>query len=118
MSIRSFAAIVAFLAAIAFPIPASAASTDECQARIAALRADVAGTTFANAKDQTGLLGKLDNAAAALTAGKDPDAVQKLTDFRTKVGALGSAGKLASGDAARLDAAAADAIGCIQPIAP
>ena len=118
MPIRSFVAIVAFLAAIAFPIPASAASTiGECQSQLTALRADVENTTFVNAKDQTGLLGKIDNAAVALAAGKNDDAVTKLTDFRTKLAALGAAGKLASGDAARLDTAAAEAIGCIQSIA-
>lgn len=118
MPIRSFVAILAFLAAIAFPIPASAATTGECQSQLTALQADVASTTFVNAKDQTGLLGKVDNASAALAAGKNDDAVGKLTDFRAKLAALNSAGKLASGDAARLDAAAGEAIGCIQLIAP
>ncbi len=118
MSTRSLITLLAVLvAAVALPSSAAAATTDDCQAQISALRADTAAvTTFANAKDQTAALGKLDNASAALAAGKNAGAVQKLTDFRTKVQAVGSAGKLAAEDAARLDAEAAAAIGCIESI--
>jgi hypothetical protein len=115
MLIRSFIAILALLVAVGFPVPAGAAATDECQAQISTLRSDTATTAFVNPQDEAGLLGKLDNASAALTAGKNADAIKKLTDFRTKVQVLGSTGKLAAEDA-RLDAGAAAAIGCVQSI--
>jgi hypothetical protein len=52
---------------------ASAATTDDCQAEIAELRTDTATiATLVNAKDRTGLLGLLDNASAALAAGRTP----------------------------------------------
>ena|SRR5687767_2733530 len=116
MSTRSLIPLVAVLvAAVAFPVSAGASATQDCQLQISTLRAaTAAATSFVNSKDQAGLLGKLDNSSAALTAGKNADAVQKLTDFRTKVQALGSNGKLGAEDAARLDAEAAAAIGCIQ----
>ena len=53
---------------------------------------------------------------AALTAGKNAGAIQKLADFRVKVQALGSAGKLGSDEAAQLDADAEGVIRCIQEI--
>ena len=112
---RYFIVLFALLAAVALPASAGAATTAECQTQIEALRADTAAvTTFVNAKDQTGLLDKLDNAAAALIAGKPAGAVLKLTDFQAKVRALGSAGKLGAEDAARLDAGAAAAVGCLE----
>ena len=115
---RSFIALLALLiAAVAFPASAGATSTQECQTQISTLRDTVATVaTFANAKDQTGLLGKLDNASADLAVGKTAGAIQKLTDFRTKVQVLGSNGKLGTEDAALLDAGAAAAISCIQSI--
>src|SRR5919112_4487818 len=94
--------VLGLLALIAFPVQAGATTTDECQAQITSLRADTAATVFVNAKDQAGLLGKLDAASAALTAGKSADAIRKLTDFGTKVQALGSTGKLGTEDADRL----------------
>ena len=117
MSIRSLIAPFALLLALAVPGLASASTIEDCQTQIATLRADTAAvTTFANAKDQTGMLGKLDSASAALAAGKDADAIRKLTDFRAKAQVLGPAGKLGADDAARLDAGAAAAISCIETI--
>ena len=117
MTNRLFIVLLALAATVAFPAAAGAATTADCQAQIEALRTDTAAvTTFANAKDQTGLLNKLDQAAAALTAGKTAGAVLKLTDFQAKVQALGSAGKLGAEDAARLDAGAAAAVGCLEPV--
>lgn len=117
MLIRSLIALLGLLAAIAVPASAGAATVDDCQAQISALRTDTSTvTTFVNAKDRTGLLDKLDNASAALTAGKNAGAVLKLSDFRAKVQALGSTGKLGADDAARLDAGATAAIGCIDSI--
>ena len=120
MPTRSFIALLALLvAAVAFPVSAAAADTQACQAQISAL-ADTtnAVATFVNPKDRAGLLGKLENASADLAAGKNAGAIQKLTDFRTKVQILGSNGKLGGEDAARLDADAAAVISCIQSIAP
>ena len=117
MSIRSLIAPLAVLLALAVPGLASASTIEDCHTQIATLRADTAADpTFVNAKDQAGTLGKLDSASAALAAGKNADAIRKLTDFRTKAQALGAAGKLGSDDAARLDAGAAAAIGCIEII--
>ncbi len=117
MFIRTCIALLALTAALAVPGTASATTIEDCQSQISALRTDTAAvTTFANAKDQAGLLAKLDAASAALAAGKNAGAVNKLTDVRTKVQTLGATGKLAAEDAARLDAAAAAAIGCIESI--
>jgi hypothetical protein len=45
---------------------------EDCQARFSALRADAATTaTFANGKDQVGLLDEIDNASTAGSAGKN-----------------------------------------------
>ena len=117
MITRTCIALLALIAALAVPTTAGAATVDDCQAQISALRADTATvTTFVNVKDQTGLLAKSDAASAALASGKDADAIRKLTDVRTKVQALGAAGKVAAEDAARLDASAAAAIGCVESI--
>jgi hypothetical protein len=117
MLIRSLIALVSVLAAVAFPTSAAAATAGECQGQIADLRTDTEiVTTFVNPNDRTGLVGKLGNASAALLAGKNAGAIQKLADFRVKVQALGSAGKLGGDDAARLDADAESAIRCIEGI--
>jgi hypothetical protein len=48
--------------------------------------------------------------------GKNAGAIQKLTDFRTKVQMLGSNGNLNAEDAAGLDADAEAVISCVQSI--
>ena len=65
---------------------ASATTIDECQAQLASLR----GHTQENV---TGLVPKVDAAAAKLAAGKNADAVQKLTDFQATLNALATAPK-------------------------
>jgi hypothetical protein len=86
MPLRYLVAILTLVAAVALPASANAATLEDCQAQIATLRSETAAiTTFANPKDQLQLLGKLDNASAELTAGKNADAARKLTDFRVKV---------------------------------
>jgi hypothetical protein len=58
--------------------PAYAQSVDECQADIAALRVQTQNATFIGqnaAKDQAGLIGKLDSASAKLSQGKFQDAL-------------------------------------------
>ena len=92
---------------------------EECQAQITALRQATETATFVgqNAeKTRTGLLGKLDAASADLTVGKNTDAIQKLTDFRTKVEQLNAQGKIAPANAATLITGADNAILCIQSI--
>jgi hypothetical protein len=117
MPIRSLIIALALLAAIALPASAGAATVEDCQARISELATATANvTTFANEKDQAGLQDKLLNASEGLAAGKNADAIRKLTDFRTKVQVLGSTSKLNTEDAARLDAQAATAISCIEPL--
>ena len=69
----------------------SAGTVSDCQAPIADLRADTALVVLTGKqaeKNRAGLIGKLDNASAALNRGKLCDAISKLTDFRTKVNQL------------------------------
>lgn len=97
----------------------AALTAAECQAGIDALRADTAEATFIGrnaAKDEAGLVGKLDEASAKLSLAKYADAVRKLGDFETKVASLLAAGKLES--SVDLIAAAGGARACILGIAP
>src|SRR5919112_6255369 len=69
--------------------PAQAETLTDCQAKIAALRLETDNaTTFLGknaAKDEAGLLLKLDNANEKLGEGKYLDAIDKLTDFKNAV---------------------------------
>jgi hypothetical protein len=97
--------------------PAHAKTIDECQADIAALRAQTLSTTFAGqnaAKDQAGLVGKLDSARVKLSQGKFQDALANLQSFRSKVVTLEQQGKISSTDASALIAGADEAIACVQ----
>lgn len=85
------AALVSLSAVAATPAPA--ATVEECQGQLATLRADTEGTSFANAKSQTQLLTKLDDASTELALGKNADAVAKLVDFQTALTALAGAPK-------------------------
>ena len=117
MTTRITMLLAALAAALVLAAPAGAATTESCLTQIGELRAATAAvTTFANQRDQDRLGSKLGDAAAELAAGKPADASRKLGDFRVKVQALGAAGKLGADDAARLDAAAASAVGCIESI--
>jgi hypothetical protein len=117
MSIRSLIIALGLLAAVAFPAAAGAATVEDCQAQITQLGTATANvTSFANERDRTGLQTKLVNASDALAAGKNADAIRKLTDFRAKVQVLGSTSKLEAVDAQRLDAQAATAISCIESL--
>jgi hypothetical protein len=93
---RLLVLLAAVLSLMAVAVGSSAASTvDECTAQLSELRSHTlnAESAFANAKDFTGLVGKLDAASADLAAGKNADAVQKLADFEAKLGALATAPK-------------------------
>ena len=119
LRIFTLVAFVFTLAVGALAAPASAATVEECQAQITALRQATETATFVgqNAeKTRTGLLGKLDAASADLTVGKNTDAIQKLTDFRTKVEQLNAQGKIAPANAATLITGADNTILCIQSI--
>ena len=95
--------------------PAQAQAVEECQAKIADLKAQtVAAQTFKNAKDQSGLIGKLDSASAKLSQGKTQDALINLTSFRDKVSTLSAQGKLGQAEADVLIAGANDAIACVE----
>jgi hypothetical protein len=97
--------------------PAHAQTVDECQAEIAELKVQTQNTTFIGqsaAKDQAGLIGKLDSARAKLGQGKFQDALANLQGFRAKVVALDQQGKIADEDASTLIAGADEAIACVQ----
>ena len=100
-------------------ILAQAATVTDCQAQIEALRMQTQQATFTGqhaAKDQLGLLEKLDTASAKLAIGKNADAVQKLTDFRNRVTLLDAQGKIDYEDALVLINGADQAIACIQSL--
>ena len=97
--------------------PAQAQTVDECQADIAALKVQTQNAAFIGqnaAKDQAGLIGKLDSASPKLGQGKFQDALANLQSFRAKVVALDQQGKIAHEDALVLIAGADEAIACIQ----
>jgi hypothetical protein len=96
--------------------PAQAETTGACQAEIAEVRGQTENATFLGknaAQTEEGLLLKLDNASAKLAEGKNADAIQKLTNFRDKVAALNTQGKINPDDANTLIGGANDAIACI-----
>jgi len=101
------------------PTPAYAATVAKCQAQIDALRVQTLQMTFIGqnaAKDQAGLLAKLDNASTKLAARNTPDAIQKLNDFRAKVTQLEEQAEIGDPDAVTLTTCADQGIGCIQSI--
>ena len=97
--------------------PAQAQTVDECQADIAALRVQTQNATFIGqnaAKDQAGLIGKLDSASTKLSQGKFQDTLANLQSFRAKVVALDQQDKISDADATALIACADEAIACVQ----
>ena len=128
--LRPFRALLGALllvGAIALPAAASAATPEEvagCQATISALNRDLTATdpltgTFTNftslsVKDRTGLSGKLTEASQKLSQGKYLDALDKLVDFRARVGQLQAAGKITTADATGLLTGVDTAIGCVN----
>lgn len=115
------AAFVATLAFVGLAVgSASATTAEDCQAQLAALRADTvaAQTSFTNVSSFTGEVAKLDDAAAKLTEAKNADAVQKLVDFQTLLNALATAPKpkLDPATAQALSTEAQGVIDCINSI--
>jgi hypothetical protein len=83
------------------------------------LRGQTENATFIGqnaAKNEAGLLAKLDNASDKLAEGKNADAIQKLTNFRDTVAALNAQGKINPDDANTLIIGANDAIACITAV--
>jgi hypothetical protein len=116
--LRSFVLVIVALSVLTVVVPARAQTASECQPQITALRQTTVSATFTGqnpAKDQAGLIGKLDSATTKVEQGKIADAVQALTQFRDKVVTLQAQGKIDSGDAAVLIAGADDAIACLEP---
>ena len=118
---RLFAVLaVVFAAAVAGVSNANATTQSECQAQLAQLRADTvaAQSSFRNAKDFTGAVGKVDGAARELEKGKYADAVTKLGDFQKLLGQLAAADKpkLDPATAGALNAEAQGVIDCINAI--
>ena len=122
MRIRLILPLVALAAATAaFAAPAPAATVVECQQLISTLQTQTAATTFFGrraATDQANLITKLTNASVKLDQGKFADAIQKLTDYRTKVVALGAEGKIDPTAVPTLLAGADAAIACISSLSP
>jgi hypothetical protein len=117
--IVTFVVTLVVLATLVVAAPAQAATISDYQAQIEALRVQTQPATFTGqpaAKDQAGLLEKLDTASAKLALGKNADAVQKLTDFHDKVTLLGAQGKINHEEALVLIKGANQAIACIQSL--
>jgi molybdopterin-binding protein len=102
------------------PAPWGPTTVEDCQAQLATLRTDTvaAETSFTNAKSVTSVIGKIDDASAKLTEGKNADAVLKLGDFQTTLTSLATAPKpkLDPGTAETLTAEAQGVIDCINAI--
>ena len=99
MFVRSVAlGVLALALSPAFVVRQATASTvQDCAGLIGALRADTEAVVITGknaAKDEAGLLGKLDAASADLSRGKLCGAIRKLSDFRNKVNQLIAAGKI------------------------
>ena len=111
---------VVLTAGVAGVSHANAATTSECQAQLAQLRADTAAaeSSFTNAKDFTGAVGKVDGAARELAKGKNTDTVTKLGDYQKLLTQLSSADKpkLDPATAGTLIADAQRVIDCINAI--
>ena len=99
--------------------PAQAETLTDCQAKIDVLKVQTTNANFIGqnaAKNQAGLVAKLDAASAKLAEGKNADAVQKLTNFRDTVAVLNTQGKIDPDDANTLISGADDAIACITAL--
>jgi len=93
----SFAAIVCALAMFVAAPLAHATTVTEVQAMIASLRTKTEGVIITGKsaeKDRAGLLGKLNEASLKVDQAKFCDAIVKLNDFKVRVNALITAGKI------------------------
>ena len=112
------AALLSLQAVVAAAAPAS--TVGECQTKLDTLRAETvaAQSSVTNAKDFNNSVIKLDEARTKLTAGKNADAVAKLTGFQTSLNALATAPKpkLTPAAAQSLSTGAQGVIDCIDAI--
>jgi len=111
--------LLAVALAVAATGAAHASTVTECLDKIATLRTTTEGVqSFTNARDEAGLLGKLDMAKDKLNRAKFPDAIQKLTDYYNQVNSLETAAKpkIAFADGEVLKAGALDAVDCVRNI--
>lgn len=101
---------------------ASASTVTECKAQLATLQSQTSAAEFTGrnaAKDEAGLLAKLQEASSKLDRAKLADAAQKVFDYAEKIGALCAQGKIApdsSPSCAELEAGADAALACIAAI--
>lgn len=96
-TLRTLAASILALSLLLVAVPARATSVTDCLAAIAELRAETDAVQYfsANAaKDESGLLAKLDAASSKLNLAKFADAIQKLNDYESKVQSLIAQGKI------------------------
>ena len=116
--VRLFAvALIVLPAAFATPTKARAATVDDCLALIDTLISETQTATFFGknaAKEQAGLVAKLDAAAADLEAGKPLDAIQKLTDYQEHLVKIAMQGKIDPTEAEILISDAEFVIECVQ----
>jgi hypothetical protein len=102
--------------------PAQAEPVDDCQAGLDEAKALLTDTnnpnyidSFANEKDRTALVGKLNSASTKLSQGKSQDALAILSSVHDiKVPTLVAQGKLEQADADVLLAEINKAIGCVE----
>lgn len=81
---------------VAAPL-AHATTVTEVQAMIGTLKTKTEGVSITGksaAKDEAGLIGKLNEAALKVDQGKFCDAIVKLNDFKARVNALIAAGRI------------------------
>ncbi len=116
---------MAFVLSLAFvAVKVNANTMSECQALIAALKADTESVVILgkNAeKNRAGLVTKLDGASVALDRGKLCDAIRKLTDYRNKVNQLIVSGSINADPAAGVTGqdlvnGADESIACVQSL--
>lgn len=93
----SFAAIFFALALFVAAPLAQATTVDEVQAMITSLKTKTTSVLITGKsaeKDRAGLLAKLDEASLKVNQAKFCDAIAKLNDFKVRVNALITAGKI------------------------
>ena len=98
--------------------PAQAQTVEGCQTEFNDLRTATKNANFTGnnaAKDEEGLLGKLESATTKLADGKTADALKNLESFQLKVSDLADQGKLDPADAEILLDKAGAVTYCIDP---
>ena len=116
-AIRPIVALISLLLAFVIPVgTASAVTPTECTDAIQAARATATTASFANERDRSSVVVKLDEADEKVAIGKAANAAEKLADARLKVEKLAAAGKLGADDATVLRGQLDAAIGCVNGV--